>query len=345
MTSATNGTNTLSFAYNADGLRTSKTVNGVVHNYYYADGKLVRETYGDTVLDFFYDASGYPYIMKMGNNIYYYITNAQGDVIRLTDIHGNTAAYYQYDPYGKVIHASGSHANINPLKYRAYLHDTETGFYYLQSRYYDPEVGRFTNADALVSTGQGLLGNNTFAYCNNNPVVLADPEGYGPWTPIKNFFDYYIIHKMVQADVCIKNDIRFQLEVYVKGDLGRGFLDIHDPSTNSYYEVKSIGQVELSKTSDQMKKYDASYIKDKRYNGLITEKPVRGTESFSGKFEYGAWDVTYERHADGLIKYDSKYNSERAAKASSMVISVIVAGLSAYLGQSIGYAPFPSPAF
>ena len=68
-------------------------------------------------------------------------------------------------------------ANVNPIRYRGYYYDVETGFYYLQSRYYDPEVGRFINADGLVSTGQGVLGFNMYAYCGNNPVNRADPTG------------------------------------------------------------------------------------------------------------------------------------------------------------------------
>ena len=66
----------------------------------------------------------------------------------------------------------------NPLRYRGYVYDTETTLYYLQSRYYDPSIGRFINADAFASTGQGILGNNMFAYCNNNPVMFADESGY-----------------------------------------------------------------------------------------------------------------------------------------------------------------------
>ena len=69
---------------------------------------------------------------------------------------------------------------VNPLRYRGYYYDSETGFYYLQSRYYDPELGRFINADDFASTGQGILGNNMFAYCNNNPATYADPEGNLP---------------------------------------------------------------------------------------------------------------------------------------------------------------------
>ena len=67
---------------------------------------------------------------------------------------------------------------INPLRYRGYIYDAETELYYLQSRYYDPQVGRFLNADALVSTGEGLLGNNMFAYCLNNPTNRIDIAGF-----------------------------------------------------------------------------------------------------------------------------------------------------------------------
>ena len=91
----------------------------------------------------------------------------------------------------------------NPLRYRGYIYDPETALYYLQSRYYDPDVGRFINADAFASTGQGILGNNMFAYCGNNPVNMTDETGYLPrwienaanWMekqiigPISDFFD------------------------------------------------------------------------------------------------------------------------------------------------------------
>ena len=115
--------------------------------------------------------------MKQNGAVYYYITNMQGDVVRLVNAAGNTAAYYKYDPYGNAISASGSHATINPLRYRGYYYDTETGLYYCQSRYYDPAIGRFINADAYVSTGQGIIGCNMFAYCGNNPVSFIDTEG------------------------------------------------------------------------------------------------------------------------------------------------------------------------
>ena len=90
------------------------------------------------------------------------------------------AAAYTYDPYGKPITATGTLANVNPLRYRGYVYDPETGLYYLQSRYYNPELGRFISPDAFASTGQGILGNNMFAYCLNNPVSFIDESGCLP---------------------------------------------------------------------------------------------------------------------------------------------------------------------
>ena len=173
--------NKISCTYESDGQRTTKTVNDVEHKYYYSDGFLRRETYGDITLYFFYDANGVPFsILYNRSTLYYYITNLEGDVIKLVDTYGNTAAMYKYDPFGREIYAVGSHAQINPLRYRSYYYDTETEMYYVSSRYYDPEVGRFISADSFASTGQGILGFNMFAYCNNNPINMEDYGGTIP---------------------------------------------------------------------------------------------------------------------------------------------------------------------
>ena len=155
------------------------------HRYIYAGGKLLRETIfdGETTktLDFTYDNAGMPYNLIYNNGTttatYYYITNLQGDVMYLVDANGVQVAAYDYDPYGKVITATGAMAAVNPLRYRGYYYDSETGFYYLQSRYYDPEICRFINADSYASTGQSFLGYNAFAYCGNNPIISADTQG------------------------------------------------------------------------------------------------------------------------------------------------------------------------
>ena len=177
LASANNGTTSISYAYDANGLRTGKTVGNVTHNYIYASGQLLRETYSGNTLDFFYDANGYPYALKYNDTTYYYITNLQGDVMYMIDTQGNTVASYDYDPYGNILSATGAMAEINPLRYRGYYYDTELEMYYLQSRYYDPQIGRFINLDTYISTGQGIVGFNMFAYCNNSPVNAVDPVG------------------------------------------------------------------------------------------------------------------------------------------------------------------------
>ena len=144
---------------------------------------LVSEYYGGKTLEFFYDESGAPYGFSYKSSstaapaMYYYVTNLQGDVTNVLDASGNTVASYTYNAWGKLLSSSGSMSSINPIRYRGYYFDTDTGLYYLKSRYYDPELARFINADDYVSSGQGILGCNMFAYCLNSPVVHADYTG------------------------------------------------------------------------------------------------------------------------------------------------------------------------
>ena len=175
---------------------TERTISGVLastetvtHEYLTQSGKVVRETIttsmDTTTLDFFYDESGRPFAFNYsvdGSDFetYYYILNLQGDVVQIIDEGGVLQAEYIYSPWGEIISAEGDLAEINPLRYRGYYYDSETGFYYLQSRYYDPENHRFINADSYASTGQGFLGVNMFAYCNNLPVILHDSNGEFP---------------------------------------------------------------------------------------------------------------------------------------------------------------------
>ena len=162
----------------------------VTHEYLTLNGKVARETIKTNnsltaVLDFIYDESGKPFALKYSTNgtsfqTYYYVLNLQGDVVKLIHyIPGfeyESVATYEYDAWGNVS-SSGRLAEINPLRYRGYYYDNETGFYYLQSRYYDPANRRFINADNYQSTGQGFVGTNMFAYCNNSPVDLYDQSG------------------------------------------------------------------------------------------------------------------------------------------------------------------------
>ena len=164
----------------------------VTHEYLTQSGKVARETIrqsvGGTVLktetlDFFYDESGRPFAFNYSvdgdiASTYYYILNLQGDVVQIIDEGGVLQAEYVYSPWGEIISAEGDLAEINPLRYRGYYYDSETGFYYLQSRYYDPENHRFINADSYASTDSGdAIACNMFAYCGNNPVMRGDEDG------------------------------------------------------------------------------------------------------------------------------------------------------------------------
>lgn len=159
----------------------------VTHEYLTQSGKVVRETIttsmDTTTLDFFYDESGRPFAFNYSvdgdiASTYYYILNLQGDVVQIIDANGVMQAEYVYSPWGEVISAEGDLAEINPLRYRGYYYDSETGFYYLQSRYYDPENHRFINADTYASTDSGdAIACNMFAYCGNNPVMRIDIDG------------------------------------------------------------------------------------------------------------------------------------------------------------------------
>ncbi len=180
LASMSHGSRVWTFTYDANGLRTSRTYGTDTYTYVYNGGLLSRMTVGDNVLDFAYDASGTPMTVTYNGATYYYVTSIQGDVIAILNSTGNTVATYRYDAWGNILSQSSTDAigSINPLRYRGYVYDGEmTNLYYLQSRYYNPETGRFISADAFASTGQGLLGNNMFAYCNNNPVNCVDPTG------------------------------------------------------------------------------------------------------------------------------------------------------------------------
>ena len=171
-------------AYASGALVSTETV---THEYLTQSGKIVREVITapteTTTLDFFYDESGRPFAFNYsvdGSDFetYYYILNLQGDVVQIIDANGVLQAEYVYSPWGEIISAEGELSEVNPLRYRGYYYDSETGFYYLQSRYYDPENHRFINADTYASTDSSdAIACNMFAYCLGTPILLQDPDG------------------------------------------------------------------------------------------------------------------------------------------------------------------------
>ncbi len=140
---------------------------------------------GQSKFLFSYDAAGNAVSVKFNGTEYYYLRNAQGDIVKIIDSTGASKVEYTYDTWGKKVTTTGTLAGtlglFQPFRYRGYVYDWETGFYYLQSRYYDPTTGRFISADVLLSTGQGVLGHNCYAYCLGNPVGMSDQSGSCPF--------------------------------------------------------------------------------------------------------------------------------------------------------------------
>ena len=191
MSTASAGGHTLSFEYNGDGIRTAKTADGVKHVYITGDNRLLQETWGSNKIEYLYDDTGTIFSLYYNGAKFYLIKNLQGDVVELRNSTNGLVARYTYDAYGKctsVKDSSGAEitdasniALINPIRYRGYYFDSETGLYYVNSRYYDPEIGRWINADnAIPSTSESVQGYNLFAYCFNNPVNMDDHSGHWP---------------------------------------------------------------------------------------------------------------------------------------------------------------------
>jgi len=143
-------------------------------------------TVGNNTLTFTYDVDGRPVAVTYNGTTYFYATNIQGDVIAIMDADEYTVVAYIYDAWGNLLSLTGDMAStlgaINPLRYRGYVYDTETGLYYVSSRYYDPEIGRWISPEPNVYNGEfdegaGLIGYNVYAYCANNPVNNIDPTG------------------------------------------------------------------------------------------------------------------------------------------------------------------------
>lgn len=202
LASATVDGKQVSYTYDMSGVRSGKQVyttsnqRTTTYTYTTLSGKVMRQQWetrnsDDTVyqamqsLEFVYDDGSQPFAMiyKHGSEteLYYYLVNAQGDVSAILDSGGKIAASYDYDAWGNCTVYDSSDAaigDLNPLRYRGYYYDAETGFYYLQSRYYDPAICRFINADTFATTdANGFLSANMFAYCENNPIMRVDADG------------------------------------------------------------------------------------------------------------------------------------------------------------------------
>lgn len=167
----------LTFTYNRDGYRIAKKKGTDTTTYKLEGSKVVQLNKNRLVIDFVYDEDDELFAMEYGNQIYYYIKDQTGNIVKIIDETGNTMVEYSYNGWGevKVIYGSQtSVAALNPFLYKSYLYDVETNLYYIGKRYYDPTLGRFIHYDMNLSLNpyhpNGL---NLYIYANNNPISYS----------------------------------------------------------------------------------------------------------------------------------------------------------------------------
>ncbi len=193
LTGMTQSGTTQSFTYNDEGIRTSKTVNGVTTTYYLSGSQIIAEETSGNLTVYIYDASGSPIGMQYHGSsyaedvwdVFWYEKNLQGDIVAVYNDAGTKLVTYYYDAFGYCIvgydnNGSSTRAYYNPFRYRGYYYDKDLDLYYLNARYYDGRTGRFISPDnpkLINATPGALTDKNLYAYCDNNPVMRVDKDG------------------------------------------------------------------------------------------------------------------------------------------------------------------------
>ncbi|MBQ6815275.1 MAG: RHS repeat-associated core domain-containing protein [Lachnospiraceae bacterium] len=174
-----NDDNEVEYTYDYYGRRTTKTVNDVTTFCYYDGQDIILEVIGDEMLWYIYDERDTLIGFNYRDCNYYYKKNMMGDVIGIINDLGEFVCGYTYDPWGAIVNVYGNEdiANINPIRYKSYYYDQETGFYYLKSRYYDPNMRRFLNMDDVSLLPDKIIDDNLYSYCSGDPVNNYDPTG------------------------------------------------------------------------------------------------------------------------------------------------------------------------
>ncbi len=283
LASMTSADRSLAFKYNDSGLRTHKTVteNGITKTYTYSwtkDGKLVSQSDGTTTLYFIYDTNnevtGFAKVTDSSTEMFYYVKSIMGDVNSIIDSTGAAVVFYTYDAWGYLIDVTGSQADtlgvLNPIRYRSYYYDTEIGYYYLQSRYYNPLWGRFINADEFIHTGNAISSANMFAYCENNPISYIDSTGFASTKVMKYFGELMLLAGII-------NKFNYDLKIPELADnSGRVIMldhTIYDFSLNKITaKLLSVGASTVIKSAA---KYLLSLIPSPKFQAFINSSKGR----------------------------------------------------------------------
>lgn len=163
-------------SYNEEGVRTSKGDKV----YHVEDTKIIYEINGNNVIYYLYDNNDEYVGFIYNNNSYYFTKNQFNDILNIVNENGNIVASYEYDSWGNAVvsnYTIEKIGDINPIRYRSYYYDDEFDLYYLNKRYYSPKLHRFISIDSEIDYNDEIVSDNLYLYCNNNPIIYADPSG------------------------------------------------------------------------------------------------------------------------------------------------------------------------
>lgn len=274
----------IKYYYNEDGIRVRKLVDNTETKYYLEGTQIIYEVRGNNTIYYMRD-EGINLIGLVFNGVkYYYKRNNQNDIIGIYDSNYNEIVKYEYDCYGKVISIKDENENeiidtnnigiINPFRYRGYYYDNETGYYYLNSRYYNPEWGRFINADNFITDNAGSTRYNMYHYCNNNPIMYIDPDGHAV------FIGLLITIAVVGTGVAIGAYISSK---HTKSGNEKAKQEINDVQEKQKDATNIVPENEVRK---QMRKNAAEITKSTKYNSSLIklEKFIYGVKD-NGKYD------------------------------------------------------------
>lgn len=241
--------------------------------------------------------------------MYYILTNSSGDVVGIYNGSGTLLASYEYDAWGncKITKDTNGIGELNPIRYRGYYYDTETGLYYLQSRYYNANVGRFLNADDRLSSSTELIGLNLFSYCGNNAVNRIDSTGHC-WTAI------------LIASLCIIAVTKIVCTIKELDRVNSEFNSLPNPTTN------------ITESFTETLRTNAETVKTTTKTEGIIKSSVQFYHKVRNK---GDWDLKQKAEYQGTFQFNDKtvqaqdignINFGYAGKALGLPDGILLAG-------------------
>lgn len=244
----------VSYDYNCDGIRLQKTVNGITTKYYINGTDIIYEKKGNNIIYYFYDFTGIAGLIY-NNDVYYFVKNSQNDIIGILDSNGTQVVSYSYDSWGKVLSVNDSQgqpitdltniAYINPFRYRGYYYDIETKLYYLNTRYYNPEFGRFISADGIIAFDDVSISTNLYTYVSNNPIMFSDPMGM---FKLKNIFTWIQIkYTQLTNPLYIRNKVKSVVKNLTRAVVDCFAFEVSNVGSGFAFKHKDIGEAEYGK--------------------------------------------------------------------------------------------------